>query len=261
MQKALALLKKYWIAVVVLLIIVVLFVGYFVGYRFTSAGIVQVGTIEITGAPAGSKIYIDEARVVVAGEHNTMLQLTPGTHSFIVDIADMQPWNELATVVSGKTVELSPIQVPKTIIRQKLTATEIPDGRSKFASYRLPTKDAPLVMGGGCVAVYASGTRILAESLPNAGCTPPEYLACLPTGECPPAVVFAPVSPVRSLVAFPGRSDALVVAAGTLSYVVELDPRKPQFFAPLSKDFISIAPWDENNVLVQEAGILYTLPL
>ncbi len=61
---------------------------------------------------------------------------------------------------------------------------------------------------------------------------------------------------------FPGRDDALVVWAGTALYVVELDPREPQFVAPVFKGAIKgAAPWSATSVVVTNGTEDVELPL
>jgi hypothetical protein len=117
-------------------------------------------------------------------------------------------------------------------------------------------------VGGGCAVVYASGNKIIAEATttPETSCTPPAFLC--ESGTCAPTFVHVPAETLRSILPFPKRDDALVVAAGGLIYVIELDPREPQFFAPLFKGvFAAATSWSDNAVAGTDGTKTFAIPL
>jgi len=264
MDKGISWVKKYWALSIILVVILVFLGAYLAGFRLGAGGIVRVGSAEIRGIPEGSKIYVDEARLVTAKKDVTQVYLKPGAHSVIVDVEEMQPWNEVFTVEEGKATVLHPIAVRKSVLRETVEPGEHASARGTLSQHPIPTAEKPLLLQDGCVSTYVSQGRIIASATTTPGCTPPPYLACLPQegAACPPTLIFAPTGTIRSVVKYPGREDALVVASGTLSYVVELDPREPQFFSPVLRNGnIRIAPLTDGVLLIEEAGAYYRITL
>lgn len=254
--------KKYWFVAVVVLLAALAILAFALGYRLDRGGLTKAGTL-LVAAPAGSRVYLDETRLLYGKDTGVSARLTPGAHTVIVDTDGMQPWHELVELSSGEITSLSPVEVPKEVVRETLAAERAAEGRAAIRAAKLPTQAAPLVIDE-CISVWVSGSRILANA--SSSCAAPAYLECTDVlrqadGSCPATLVFAPNAPIRSVIPYPGRSDALVVAAGTLSYVIELDPRKPQFFAPLLKSAVTLAPWSEVSIIVDEAGTLYEIAL
>lgn len=235
--------KDYW---AVTLFGVVLFAGiilFTIGWRIGPNGSpVLVGTLVIENAPTGTYAYLDEIRRVVAHDGIVRTELMPGSHSVIVDAPGMQPWNEVFTVVSGQETKLVPLFIPKEPSLRILKGAEREAARISMLRSMPPTKAAPLTLLEGCAEVYTVQNRLVADPVVTPSCTPPEYLLC-PAEEggvrdlpCPSSTVIFPSSQrIDSVAPFPGRDDALLVAAGTNVYVLELDPRYPQFIAPLLK--------------------------
>jgi hypothetical protein len=94
----------------------------------------------------------------------------------------------------------------------------------------IPTAHAPLTIG--CVQVYVDNNRVMAAAATSTECAmPPEFLCT--NGSCAPTVVYAPSSPIRGVIAYPSRTDALIVATEGSTNAVGLDPRYPQYFAPI----------------------------
>ncbi len=263
MERYRLLLKKYWIVAAAIVLVLAGVVAFSLGYRIDRGGITQAGTLHVH-APAGSRVYLDESRLLYGKDEGVETRLRPGVHTVIVDIDGMQPWNELVELSSGTLTSLSPITVAKDVIRERLAAERIAEGRAAIRATKLPTEAAPLSINE-CVKVWVSGSRILATA--DADCpSAPAFLQCTDDvrnedGSCPATLVFAPNAAIRSVIGYPERTDALVVAAGNLSYVIELDPRKPQFFAPLVKASVTLAPWTPGYILLDEAGVLYEVAL
>lgn len=261
MERSLTLVKKYWPLVLVLALVLMFALGYASGLRFDRTGIVQVGTL-VVEIPDGARVYLDESRVLHERDGVARATLRPGAHSVIVDIDGMQPWNELVELSSGSVSTLSPIEVPKEPVLEEVPQERLAEGWAARRGALLPSEATPLTLE--CQKIWVSGVRILAAPA-DESCAP-AFLLCedaarTKEGTCPATVVFSSSAPLRSVVAFPQRTDALAIAAGSQSFVIELDPRQPQFFAPLVKSMVTLAPWDEGTLLVEKAGILFTLPL
>jgi hypothetical protein len=100
--------------------------------------------------------------------------------------------------------------------------------------------------------------RVVASAATTTGCTPPPFL-CI-GGTCATTVVFAPVAPLRAVLPYPGRQDALIVSYGNTLAVIELSPLKPQFFAPLIQGIQpAAASFDATHIVVRDGGKTFTI--
>lgn len=252
MKAFLSTLKSYWLLILFLVLTIGLCVGYMFGYRLDQGGITRAGTLEITGVPVGSSLYIDAARVIPVTGPKTSLSLTPGTHSIIVQTQKYLPWNEIFTITQATTTHLVPILLTEKPRGKALAGAEASAALERIRMSTIPTEQAPLIVADGCARVYLSGTHIVSERATTTPCTnPPPYLCNADTDTCAPVIVYSPKGPIRSIIPFPGRQDALVVSAGNLVYVVELDPRAPQYFSTIFKGpTIGVIPGASSTVIV-----------
>ncbi|MCI0597655.1 hypothetical protein L0Y34_01095 [Candidatus Parcubacteria bacterium] len=260
-------LKSHWPILLVSFALILPVALYGAGYRVTAGGFTQVGTLVVTGLPSGSTVYTDQARRTYSANGKATIDLLPGTHAVIVDAPDFHPWDELFLVHAGAVTELRPLLVRAALAPRKLTGEERTRAAAVILAWTLPTKEAPLSMKGGCALVYVLDNRIVAEASTTPSCAPPVFLSC-ETEEtnggdlCSPTIIFSPNERLESVSAFPSRDDALVIAAGGSSYVVELDPREPQYFAPLMKGpRMRSAPWSEQSIVISDTKQVYELPL
>lgn len=263
MTQFLTVLKAYWLLIVSLLLIAVITSGYVAGYRLDQGGITRVGTLILTDLPAQTAVYIDQARLVKIAGERAAITLTPGTHSIIIDTQEYLPWNEIVTIEQGKDTTKKPILIPAKPKGVALTGENAQKALAQIQAGIVPTASAPLVLSEGCANVYLSGTHILAERATTTPCaTPPPYLCTADTDVCAPLIVYSPNGVVHSIVPFPSRDDAVIVSAGNLVYVVELDPREPQFFAPLFKGpSIGAAVWSDHSAVVSNGAQVIELSL
>lgn len=262
-SKVFKVLKTYWILLCVLLFLIGISVAYTFGYRLDQAGITRVGSVTISPLPEGAAVYIDQSERVVPTNGSVELALLPGAHQLILDVPGHQPWNEVITVAPGGNTVLSPLIVKTTPGRSIVVGRDQESAQRVITALTLPTKEAPLVLEQGCAQVYFENGRILAE-LATSTCTHiPAYLSCAQdTGVCAPTIVFSPRDIPYAIFAYPGRDDALVVAAGTLVYVIEIDPREPQFFAPLYKgELTGAAPLSSTTIGIANGSQIIVLSL
>ncbi len=269
LDRALVFLRQYSVVLIFIALVLIGVFSYAFGLRITGSGIVQTGALYMEGLPNGTAVYTDQSRLTMEKGGKVRIDLLPGGHTVIVDAPNMQPWNELFTVQSGKNAVLSPLFVPKEPVLRQLGAEDLAKASTAILSYALPTKAAPLSLADGCAVVYVANNRILADAAVAENCTTPPYLLC-PVEEggerteaCPSStVIFPPNEYIESVAPFPGRNDAIVVAAGSQAYVVELDPRAPQFFAPILKGpRVRSAPWNDTSVVITDTTKVYELLL
>lgn len=225
--------KHYWLLWLVVIFVAVLLIGYSAGFRpGPGLTVVRVGTLVVTGVPDGTTVYADLAPRGTSKGGSLSAQLVPGSHSIIVDAPNDEPWQQIVEIVSNKNTEIAPILVPKKPIITALTGSIGTDTLTLVNATTLPSEQAPLRMG--CTEVFASLNRVIVAPLPEGSdCTTPEFLCS--DGSCAPTIAYSPAAELRSIIPFPGRTDAVIVATGSWVYAIALDPRTPQFFAPVTQ--------------------------
>ncbi len=232
-------------------------VAYLMGYRLDGNGFSKVGTVVLRDLPPDTALYLDGTSRIVATAGAASATLAPGVHEIIVDAQGHQPWSERFEVRSGETVSLAPLLFRNEINARELGGDDAQRARTALSTMTLPTKVAPLTVAGGCVRVYAFGNRILAEGTTTPECVLPSYLECAPqsaenpTGTCATTIVRTDQAPVRAIIPFPGRDDALVAMAGDAVYALELDPREPQQYSLLFRGpATGLTSWSDTSVAI-----------
>ncbi|HRH24654.1 MAG TPA: hypothetical protein PK109_03660 [Candidatus Paceibacterota bacterium] len=262
MEKALSIAKSYWIVVLVVVLLLLSFAGYLAGYRLDQAGITRVGTLVLTDLPDGTAVYLDQARRIYAKDGTAKTTFLPGTHTVIVDAPDYQPWNELFSITAANDTVIAPVLVPVDVMGTGLTGAEATKAMNLIRTQKLPTKAAPLVVNDGCTLLSVSGPRLIADAATSSCAMLPEYLCAPGTEGCASTLIYTAKDAIRSVSPFPGRDDALVVAAGNLVFVVEVDPREPQFFAPLFKGpNIGAALYTASSTIIGDGKTVVEIPL
>jgi hypothetical protein len=262
----LANLRKFQYLIIAIVIIFALAFAYELGYRIgPGLTLARVGTISLTNLPKGASIYTDQTlRGVTANAGTQNEDLVAGSHTVIVSETGDYPWSALVSINSGKTTTADPIFVPMqpNVTPIASTSTAYKSDVAAIASTTLPTELQPLVLENGCVTVYVSANQVVASAATTTpGCaTPPAFLCT--AGSCSPTIVFAPVHPLTGVFAFPGRQDALVVEFDNTLYALSLDPRSPQFFAPILTGTNPIAgTLSDGTIVVNNNGAVYKVNL
>lgn len=241
-----------------LLFILAIIGGYAAGFRpGPGLTIVRVGTLTLAHLPSGTSVYTDQAFRGTTKEAGPFsVSLVPGNHSVIVDAPKQEPWTKTFTITTSETTTLSPIFVPKEADPRKVSAEELPTATSVFARTALPTTYAPLVLD--CANVYVLDNRLIAEASTASDCTPPDFL-CI-QGSCEATIIYAPAAPLRSVIPFPGRTDAVLVSVADWIYALALDPRTPQYFAPVLHGVApTLATASSTAFYVRDAGRVYSI--
>ncbi len=238
--------KKYLLLIIAVVFVLLLAIPYALGFRLgPGVKLEQLGTVLITELPKNASVYVDQSLFrVTAKPDDLKVNLLPGSHTIIVSVPGDYPWNTLVSVSSHKATTINPVIVGMTPIATTLTGTDRAAALSAIASTSLPTLSHPIYLAGGCAIVYVANNQILADATTTPGCTPPAYL-CDSSGTCSPTIIYSPIAPLVAVTRYPFRQDALVVEIGNVLFALALDPRSPQFFAP---------------ILTATAPILGTLP-
>lgn len=248
--------KKYLFICAVLVLIALLTTLYSLGYRpGPGLTIVRVGTVLVASLPSGATVYVDGSKRGVTHSGFMRLSEVPGSHLVIVDAVGNYPWNEVVTVSSRTLETVTPVLVPVDLVQTPVESEKKNTALAILHGDWFPTSDSPLHLN--CMDIYVDANRVLARvssSTAPASCTPPAFLCS--NGTCAPTIIFAPVDKVTSVIPFPGRTDTLVIAFGSTMAAIEIDPRSPQFFAPLIHGNVpfQIAPASSGRILVSAGG-------
>ncbi len=244
--------RRHALLLLLALLVVLFGITYALGYRpGPDLTFVRVGTLTLSGMPKGSIVYVDQTKRATSIGKDVKLALEPGSHSVIADMPGDYPWSDVVTITTRADTKASPIIVPMSVVR-----TPVPDtttANTVLSTYKLPDAANPIIMENGCAIVSVENNRVLASPATATGCTPPPFL-CI-GGTCATTVVFAPIAPLRAVLPYPGRQDAVIVSYGSTLAVLELNPLKPQFFAPLLQGIQPAAAlYDAKDIVVRDAG-------
>lgn len=256
--------KKHKILVAAIIVLVILIGGYAAGYRFgPGVAVSRIGTLNLTNLPTGTSIYADQVlkKTTTATTTSTTIELGRGSHTVIVSVPGDYPWSNVVSIQSGKETTTNPILVSETPNATPLADGDRTTALAAVVSATLPTFENPLKLAGGCALVYVSNNQIIADAATTTpGCTPPPFLCS--NGSCDSTIIFAPVAPLSSVLKFPGRQDALIVKLGTVLYAIALDPRTPQFFAPILTGTNPVpGTLPDGTIVVQNNTAVYRLKL
>ena len=226
--------RKHFFATLALIVVIIIAVPYLLGYRIgPGIKLERVGTLDLVNVPAQASIIIDQNFTRTTKKPgDATYELLNGSHSVIVSVPGDFPWNALVPITSAKTVQISPIFISEHPNVTLLSGAEKDVAVQTVASSTLPSKTAPLLLANGCATVYVDNNQIIAEAKTAPGCTPPPFL-CDTATSCSPTAIFSPLPTLSGVARFPGRQDALVVEFNNVLYALDLDPRTPQFFAPI----------------------------
>ena len=254
--------KNHKILLAAIVILVILIGGYAAGYRFgPGVSINRLGSLSLTNIPNGASVYSDQVlmRTTTATTTALHIDLVRGSHTIIVSAPGDYPWSSVIIVQSGKQTTVDPILLSETPHAVPLTGTDRTDAIARISSATMPSLSSPLLLSGGCTLVYVANNQIVADTASTTpGCTPAPFMCT--NGSCAPTIVFAPISPLAAVLKYPGREDALLVQLGQVLYAIALDPRAPQFFAPvLTGTNPRAGALPDGTVVVQNNTAVYRL--
>ncbi|MDR3548518.1 MAG: PEGA domain-containing protein [Candidatus Pacebacteria bacterium] len=256
-------LRRYLFLWVFLLIIVIGTAAYLLGYRVgPGITLARVGNLDVTNLPKGATIYVDQvSRGTTAAAGDKNVELVGGNHTIIVSVTGDYPWNDLVSITSGKTTKVNPILITMQPDATALTGDAKTAAIARVASTTLPTESAPLTLANGCAHVYVSNNQVIADPVTNSGCTPPPYL-CVNKAGCASTIIFSPVVKLSAVLPYPGRQDAILVAFNNVLYALALDPRSPQYFAPvLTATQPQFGTLSDGTVIVENGSSVFSIKL
>jgi hypothetical protein len=257
--------KSHWVVTfLIILILALLGCVYTLGYRVgPGLSLLKAHTLTLDSLPPGALVYSDQAARGAAKGTSISLDLTPGNHTLLASAEGYQPWEEIVVVPENANVTVHALLIPKipqTVPTEQLQGAEKADALKFINAATLPSASSTLALAGGCALISVSNNRILGEATTTSGCTPPPYLCS--EGDCSSTILFSPVDTIRSVVAYPHRTDAVIVSAGGMIYALEVDPRTPRTFAPLLKAVAPrLAEKPDGTILIEDIGHVYSLSL
>jgi hypothetical protein len=254
--------NKYFLLVVFIIIVLVIAVPYLLGYRLgPGLHVERVGTLALANLPKGTSVYVDSSLYTTTTATGTVTdELVGGSHSIIVSASDDYPWSSVTLVTSGTNTTIYPLLVSMRPNVTPLTGAQATQALAAIASTTLPTQANPLVMGNGCEDVYVANNQIIASPVEASGCTPPPYLCIDAT--CSPTIIYSPIATLKSVLPYPHRQDAVVFQFGSTIFTISLDPRSPQFFAPMligTNPRMGMLP--NGTIVVQNGSVVFSLAL
>jgi hypothetical protein len=226
--------KKYLLLIIAVVFILLLAIPYALGFRLgPGLKLERVGTVVITGLPKTASVYVDQTLFTTTSKPVELKdELLGGNHSIIVSVPGDYPWNTVVSVFSHKTTTINPILVGMTPIATPMTGADRTAALAAITSTSLPSLKHPIYLANGCAIVYVANNQIIADATTTPGCTPPPYL-CEGADSCSPTIIYSPIAPIVAVTRYPFRQDALAVQIGNVLFALALDPRSPQFFAPI----------------------------
>ena len=255
--------KQQWILAVLVILILALLGGiYSLGYRIgPGLSILKTHTLTINGLAPGTQVFADLTSRGIAKQHSFSIELTPGSHSILANVDGYQPWEGLVTVPENTNASVYAFLIPKTVAPKELLGADALRAQKLIDAAELPTASTTLSLLGGCAEAFVLNNRLLAESTAGTSCAPAPYLEAT-EGTSTPTIIFSPVDTIRSVVLYPGRSDAFVITAGTQVYALGLDPRSPQAFSKLISGVAPVLTEElDGTLLIADAGHVYSLVL
>lgn len=257
--------KNHWIIVVLIALILGLLGGvYSLGYRVgPGLSLIKTQTLTIHRLTKGASVYVDLSPRGTSTSADMTLELIPGNHNVLVSASGYQPWAGLVSVPERGEAHVDAIlfPLPVNIKPVELLGADAKSAFARIQAAQLPTASTTLSMADGCVRAYVSNNRLLATATTSLGCVAPAYFGAQEDSSTP-IVVFSPLEPLRSVVSYPGRSDAFIIAAGTQVYALGLDPRSPQAFSKLVAGVAPVLTEDSAGVLfIADEGHAFSLKL
>ena len=236
--------------------------GYLMGYR-VGPGITLVKThlLTITNLPRGASVFTDYAPRGTSEASTMHITLVPGQHTVLISAKGYWPWDHVVTVPNNTNATVHALMVPKVTSGTLLSGAKAKAARERVAAQTLPSATKPLVLENGCALISLTDTnQIIATPTTTPSCTPPPFL-CV-GGTCAPTVILSPVKKPTTIVPYPHREDALLIAIGKTVYALSLDPRTPRTFAPVLKGIAPQLTTEQNGtVVVVDKSAAYRLAL
>ncbi len=227
-----------------ILILLIVLIGYGIGYRITSTmGIGKIGQVTMTLPLPKTSIFIDQDQKIDTTKENEPVDvsLSPGSHQIIISGNGYFPWTKNITVPSGGTVTLSPIFIAQNTSGSIITNKDPEYGKIKsdIAANKLPTLVHPILSSDNTTTLWVENNAILVKT-PTATTT-----------------VIQPDTEIKNVSFYKNRNDVVMFSTNNTIYAIEVSSNGTQNFMPIYKGTkpAFIAP-DPNYIYVEDATSL-----
>ncbi|QSH39489.1 hypothetical protein JXR01_00545 [Candidatus Kaiserbacteria bacterium] len=243
--------KKYIFAGGIVVAVIVLAFGVIsqAGYVFSGPYLVKGGVLEITNAVPDSAVFIDSHRVgrIQNNGSGEFLGIKPGMRNVLVAHPERWPWILDFDIDAGSTMTLAPLQVLEETDGEVLSNAADPvriRAEQEIAQYREPTRIQPLNRTG--ILVWVEGSNILTQD-----------------GDIV-RTVFSSTSPIRNVLWYGDRNDAIIVATQTNVFALDLRASSLQNFQPIysgGSPKAAADPIRSNKLFIEEAGQYFSVSI
>lgn len=243
------------------LVVGIFFLGaafYFSGFRLeNNLTLAFPGTIEVSGLPEESDIFVDGAAKakVKKGKGAAVLRLVPaGAHTISIFKEDFWPWQKPVDVKSGQRLELRPFLVSKNPTGSIITSAD-PEYEKIVSLIKEQSSQGAVKSADGQVTLLKEDATLKARfegRLPEA---PPPFCEA---GDClPEVIIFSAEDQIRAINFYKGRSDVALIAVANGVFAVEIDNINFQNFQPIYKGRSPIfAVSEAGALLVSDTGAI-----
>jgi hypothetical protein len=244
-------------------IAVLLIAGYTSGYRITTQGISQVGTIEIIVPNPHSLVIINSkefTRTTAANEVVTIPSLTPGSHTVLISRPGYWPWAKEILVTSDTTQELFAFNIKQELSGVLITEADPEYHRLRFdvGKNLLPKETLPAVSENGNLSIFSrDGSLIVAEWLGE------ELRSFCQASDCiiPLTIFSASEETIKNIAVLPGRDDVVLFSLDNAIYALEVDTAGQNFQIIYSGTDPRFILSSTNSIIVLDGEQLMEIPL
>jgi len=219
------------------------------GYSLPDIFLNRGPAIEIVNARPQSVVFVDNMKVDTVKSDGTLLLngIRSGDHSLLIGSTSVWPWNTTFTAKRGKRIQIAPLQVLRNqkqvpiISSNKLQKTV----KEEIEKNREPTRINPLRKNG--TLVWVIGTSIHMRDKNNVERT-----------------VLSSKTPIRSIIWYRNRSDALLIATKNTVFVLGLHNRINPNYYPIYSGITPIAvsdPSKNDKVFIEDKGKYFSIIL
>jgi hypothetical protein len=232
---------KVWIGIGILIIIVC--VGYFAGYRIGSFGIGKLGAVTLTIPVPQTSLFIDQSQKIQTEKENETItvKLTPTVHQVIVSTAGYFPWTKDFKIKSGEQVTLSPLFVAQNTSGSIIGASDPEYWKIKnaIASDILPSLAHPLYSTDKSSTLWVENNAILVKT------------------QIATTTVIQPDTEIKNVSFYKDRNDVVVFSTNNTVYAIEVESDGTQNFMPIYKGTSpAFIESDLHSIYIEDNGAL-----
>jgi len=213
---------EYIILVLAIVALLIGFIGYKKGYRFTENFMIgKAGKLSLNVALPLANIFIDEGEKIVTTKDNELLEisLSPRKHTVIISREGYFPWKKDFVMQSEGKVDLSPVFVSSNPSGMVITNKdpEFWKIRNKIIVDPVPTKESPRISKDGKAKLWLDDNAVMVEIASTT------------------KTVIQPDPAIRNLYFYKDRTDVIIFSINNAIYAIEVEKDGTQNFLPIYK--------------------------